>query len=60
MYVVHRSLHPLQTIGNLEVATIRHFQGRPQIPTMSNKSLINRNTRAGELHFEEYLYLPFA
>jgi hypothetical protein len=60
MYVVHRSQHPLQTISNLEVATIRHFQDRPQIPTMSNKTLINRNTRAGELHFEEYLYLTFA
>jgi hypothetical protein len=60
MYVVHRSLHPLRTISNLEVATVRHFQDRPRIPTMSNKILINRNARAGELHFEEYLHLTFA
>jgi hypothetical protein len=47
MYVVHRSIHPAQTTGNLKIATMRHFQDRTQIPTMSNKTLINRNTRAG-------------
>jgi hypothetical protein len=59
MYVVYRTLRPPQATGNLEVATIRHFQAQPRIHTMNGHNLENRNTRGGDLSFEEYLYLIF-